>query len=655
MKYFKQLLLLLFLHSYFSHSQSLNEKIIQIKNNLSNPNTTDSLKIKLYSDLCWYYGSLNKDSASYYGNLALSLSQKTNNLKGQAQAYNDLGILQYKTSNFNKAVSYYKKSLVIRNKIRDTLGIASLYNKLGIAYQRIFKMDSALQYNTKALEIYEYKNIIKYSAIVRNNIANVYSGLKLHKKALKEHLIIADIRKKINDDFGLVYSYTNIGNSYLFLKDTIKSINFYNLGISIAKKNNYKKELGTLYNNLGTIHKDLGQYKKAEILLTKALNIRENINSKYGIASVKLNLGELKLRLGKLSEARKKLSNGVKLFKEINANDKILNGYNFLLQYHAHKKHTDSVLIYQKLVNTMQDSILNSRITKEIAEVQEKYNTAKKEKEIALQKEEILENELKIKNRNLYATLLGGALLIVGILSIGYYHRSSFKRKQLEKEIELKDALSKIKTQNRLQEQRLRISRDLHDNIGSQLTFIISSIDNLKYISKDLNDVLKSKLTNISDFTSDTIHQLRDTIWAMNKNEISIDDFSTRLLSFIEKAKEAVPSITFKYKNNIPSHINFTSIEGMNLFRVTQEAINNAVKYSEGDLIELNATQKDNKLQLTIQDNGKGFDINNVTLGSGLSNMEKRMSSINGSVFITSENGKGTTITLQINNTTNDV
>ena len=77
--------------------------------------------------------------------------------------------------------------------------------------------------------------------------------------------------------------------------------------------------------------------------------------------------------------------------------------------------------------------------------------------------------------------------------------------------------MAKIETQNKLQEQRLRISRDLHDNIGAQLTFIISSIDNLKFGFTDISEKLGSKLSNISSFTQQTIYELRDTIWAMNK------------------------------------------------------------------------------------------------------------------------------------------
>ena len=228
----------------------------------------------------------------------------------------------------------------------------------------------------------------------------------------------------------------------------------------------------------------------------------------------------------------------------------------------------------------------------------------------------------------------------------------------MHKEIELKDALSIIKTQNRLQEQRLNISRDLHDNIGSQLTFIISSIDNLKFITKDTNEKLKNKLTSISSFTSDTIFQLRDTIWAMNKSEISIEDLQTRVLSFVEKAKLATAnSIDFKFKSNVNNDAKLTSIIGMNLFRVIQESINNAIKYANASKININAIEKNKEITITIKDNGVGFDITKVDLGNGLKNIEKRISDIKGKVFIDSKLEKGTTIKIQIpfKNTPNDV
>ena len=164
----------------------------------------------------------------------------------------------------------------------------------------------------------------------------------------------------------------------------------------------------------------------------------------------------------------------------------------------------------------------------------------------------------------------------------------------------------------------------------------------------DLNQQLKDKLSGISSFTFDTIHQLRDTIWAMNKNEITIDEFHTRIVSYVEKAKTVKPDINFDIQNNTTSSITFTSVIGMNLFRVTQEAINNSIKHSEASKIMIIFKENENEISLQIEDNGKGFDKETFTSGNGLSNIENRISSIKGEVYIASKPTNGTSIKIQI-------
>ena len=153
--------------------------------------------------------------------------------------------------------------------------------------------------------------------------------------------------------------------------------------------------------------------------------------------------------------------------------------------------------MYFKKFTQANDSVTNVSTNTKIAELEIEYETSKKEIQIA-------EQEIKIKNKNLFATILSSALLILAIVFFSIYKRNQLKRIQLQKEIELKDALSIIKTKNRLQEQRLKISRDLHDNIGSQLTFIISSIDNLKFLTKSTNTKLQEKVINI-DLTQEKL------------------------------------------------------------------------------------------------------------------------------------------------------
>ena len=230
------------------------------------------------------------------------------------------------------------------------------------------------------------------------------------------------------------------------------------------------------------------------------------------------------------------------------------------------------------------------------------------------------------------------------------YNQQNLKNRQLQKEGELKAALVKIETQNKLQEQRLRISRDLHDNIGSQLTFIISSIDNLKYGFKDMGDKLSGKLSSISGFTSQTIYELRDTIWAMNKNNIAFEDLQARISNFIDKAKIASEKTKFNF--DIGSNVNtahlFTSVEGMNIYRIIQEAVNNALKYSEASEITVNISEVESSFIITINDNGKGFDKENTDVGNGLLNMKKRGRDIGANVEINSSMSNGTAVVVKV-------
>jgi len=644
-----KLLLFFILFCFQSYSQ---QKIIDSLTTLTKTNLTDSLKVKVYGDLSYYYGTINMDSAFHYGKKALNLALENENAQGIGQSYNDLGILYYRISEFDKSISYYKKSLKIREELKDTMGLGGLYNKLGIAYQRIFKMDSALFYNTQALKIFEQKNHTQYVALIKNNIANIYFNLKQYQKSLKEHLDVAEIRTQIKDNFGLVYSYTNIGNSYLYLKDTIESINYYKKGIDLAEKHNYQSELATLYNNYGSILWNQNQINEASTYYSKSLKLRQNLNDNYGIASVYLNLGELNLSQNKINEAGKNIREGLQISKRINANEKVLSGYSLMLSYFAHKKNTDSILKYQGLINSTKDSILNSRITKEVAEIEEKFETEKKEKEIALQKEQILKNELQLKNRNLYLILLASGFLIFGIIIFSLFKRSQHKKREFKQHL----ALTEAQTYNKLQDQRLRISRDLHDNIGSQLTFIISSIDNLKFLTKSSDETLKNKLSDINSFTTSAIAQLRDTIWAMNKPEITFENFLSRIMSYIEKAKSAKTDISFNIENNVKSEIKFSSVKGINIFRVIQEAINNAIKYADASKIDLTLNENGNNITINIKDNGKGFNMNEVELGNGLENMEKRITEIKGIFNLHSEIGKGTSVTISCKkNKSNDV
>ncbi|APY10241.1 hypothetical protein BWZ22_02870 [Seonamhaeicola sp. S2-3] len=633
----------------FCSSQD-NTKIIDSLKKIIANKPSDSLKIKAYGDLCWYYRSISSDSAFKYGALALKISKETHSKVGEAQAYNDIGILHYDLANYNEALKFYDASLKIRNTLNDTLGLAALYNKIGLVHQNTFKLDSAIFYATKALKIYESKNNTRYVSYIKSNIANIYRGLKQYKKALDTHLEIAEVNKSTNDNLGLTRSYNNIANAYLHLKDTVQSEVYYLKSIDIAKTNNYTKELATLYNNYGGLLRDMQDYNKSVNYNIKALKLREALKDNYGITSSTLRLAGLYIDLKNFKKAENYLYPGLDLAEKYNLNELKIDAYDKMAIYYTYRKNPDSVMHYRNLFKILNDSIYNTRITKEVAEIQEKYNTAQKEKEIQTQRAKIAEKELKLNRKN---TQIGGLVVLTLVLFVlGYllYNQQKLKNRQLQKENELKQALSKIETHNKLQEQRLRISRDLHDNIGAQLTFIISSIENLQYGFNITNDKLKHKLTDISTFTKETIYELRDTIWAMNKNQITLDDLQARVSNFIDKANASAVSINFNINvaESLSRHLVFSSVKGMNIYRIIQEAVNNAIKHAKASNINVQIENTKHTIIFKIKDDGNGFEINNIEEGNGLTNMKKRAADIEAEITYLSKKEKGTEIILTL-------
>ncbi|TYB75805.1 tetratricopeptide repeat-containing sensor histidine kinase [Bizionia myxarmorum] len=620
-------------------------KIIDSLKQVISQNPPDSLKIKAYSDLCWYYGKVETDSAFAYGNLALKLSKSTDNLAGEAQALNDIGILHYGLADYNQAMKAYNESLKIRSELKDTLGLASLYNKIGLCYQNTFQLDSAIIYNTKALEIYEQKNNLKYASALKGNIANIYRGLKQYDKALKMHLEIAETANEIKDFALLTRSYNNIANAYLHIQDTLNSVKYFKEGISEAKKYDLNAELGALYNNYGSFLSSTGQTQEAIDNMYQSLIIRRAINDNQGIASSSLNLGGLYMRTGQYNKAKSYLKEGLQLAEAYKANELRVNGYYNMSYYYAYMKNSDSVIYFQNKYKIIEDSIFNDRITKEVADVHEKYNANEREKEILMQRADLAEKERDISQKNSFILGLVGLAAVISLLGFLVYNQQKLKNRQLKKEGELKQALTKIETQNRLQEQRLHISRDLHDNIGAQLTFIISSLDNLKY-GFQLPDNLNSKLDTIGQFTTDTIYELRDTIWAMNKNEITYEDLQSRISNFIEKANKSSDAVTFNFQVNPGLETNklFTSIQGMNLYRIIQEALNNALKYANATKINVDFSVIDSVYEMRITDNGAGFNSQDVTYGNGLNNIKKRAHDLDAELEIISSKESGTII-----------
>lgn len=604
-----------------------------------------------------------------------------------------------KTSQYDSAHCYYDKALAKLNTIEDYQLQSIYYGDKGVLnfYQGDFK--EALNNFDSALELareYDKKDdILRYlnnKALAMSYLGQAEESIDVHKEAI-------DLAIELKDSTAMGRSFNNLGLIYEDMNAFEKALEFYEKALLIKRNHGTPQDILNGKYNIAGMHKELADKNKDTVLLNRAEVEFEQLildaeNENYGkvvlfakkaLAQVATSKQEFQkaidLYLSVIVDAESQNDNQVLrvTYLNIGTNYFELENYerakNYLQLAEPHieesENPSDQSKLYKNLSKTnyqlgnykeayeynlkyteSSGSLISDELQEKITDFEVKYETEQKENQILEQRAELAEKDLEVRRKNAYIFGSLGLAIILGLLGYLIYSRQKLKNQQLKKENELQVALAKIETQNRLEEQRLRISRDLHDNIGSQLTFIISSIDNLKFKLQNLDSKIADKLTEISLFTVMTINELRDTIWAMNKEVITVEDLQTRISNFVERAQSSSSDVNFQFvnKNHIKKGFEFSAVEGINIYRIVQEAINNTLKYAIAKTIIIEMQVLDVGFKILIIDDGKGFDLDNYSSGFGISNMQKRADDIDADFEIKSTEKCGTTILLQSKN-----
>jgi signal transduction histidine kinase len=225
-------------------------------------------------------------------------------------------------------------------------------------------------------------------------------------------------------------------------------------------------------------------------------------------------------------------------------------------------------------------------------------------------------------------------LYLIGVILIIGFVAKYFYRKKQEK------LLQKIALQKELETERQRISRDLHDNMGAYTSALIANIQQLKSKTGDSNEV-----QNIQSNAEQILASLRETIWVLKNKEVTIQEFSDSFKNYCFKILKNFEDINFNATENIDNNTMLTAATAIHLNKILQEAVQNIIKHANAT--QLNYTINSNKkIEIIIQDNGKGFNQDTTNKGNGLENMQWRAKEVGIEIKLTSAINEGTTITI---------
>ncbi|MBN3583953.1 sensor histidine kinase [Algoriphagus aestuarii] len=632
------LFLILYTYSNFTFSQSIFEVLDSLKVELKQ-SKSPSDKVTVLSELTWFYVQVSLDTAVIYGQEAIGIAKELNDPVLLSQAYSDIAYAWMEKGELVNARKNYQNALDLRYEIGDSSKFYGTITNLGSVYQRDFQSDSAMANYLKALAFFERSGNERNADFIRNNIGVIYLELKNYRKALEILEQVAEYREQNEDYYNLATTLNNLGSIHKHLGDDEKSEEVYKHALEIYQEIGDAYYTSTTYNNLATLYNSQKRSQLAIEFAEEGLKLAEQAGATYDYALLLSNLAQSYSDLKDFTKSRQYYLESVEGFKAQNAEEDLMTMYLLMSPVYAALNMPDSSGYYTQEYISLLRKLNEQEILELTSDLESKYQSEKKDKEIA-------ENQLTLRTKNIQLFGSLGLAIILAIVGYLLYKQQKLKNRQLQQEVELKAALAQIETQNRLQEQRVLISRDLHDNIGAQLTFIISAIENLNYFDP-IKETLSHRYESIADFAKQTITELRDTIWAMNAGQITWEQLASRISNYLQNAEKA-SSIKFDFQvsETLQAEHKLASADGIQVYRILQEGIQNAVKYADSSTISVKVFQEKEAINLKIEDTGKGFEESKVLPGNGLYNMRKRAEELGGTISIQSETGKGTQIHL---------
>ncbi len=515
-------------------------------------------------------------------------------LEGKAKSNEKLGIVYFYLRDIEKGMQCSVNAVSFYEDQGDYERMANSYADIGFAIKEIDK-EKGLFYFRKAIEIAKNHDVGLTLAKIYNNYGTTLKRGGNLDSAYFYHLASLEVCKDFNDSLGIPYSLNNLVEDLSEMGRFDEAIQYMNESDVYRKLENNDLSWADNLSYRGDIYYGKKDYDSAILYYSQSLQLGKE--TKF------VNLVTYCLeRLSSCYEFKNDASNALKYFKEL-------------------KLHEDSLITVES--------------NKAIASIQEEFEVTKKEKKIA-------EQDLQLAKQKNRFYLITGASILVTFLAILIFLMQRKRRKEAILKLQHTKDLEKAKMEKEFVDEKLRIGRELHDNIGSQLTFMISSVDNLLYLEE--KDDSRNRLNKISDFGRTTMKELRSTIWAMKNDGGSLKD----LILKINELKLAIPnSLDVQVINNVKDEVNFNALQLLNLYRIVQEALQNVVKYSEADVVKIIFDNVKGIFILKVVDNGNGFDAEQAKEGNGLNNMQRRCEE-SGGLFKLVSSEMGTEVICQI-------
>jgi len=629
-----------------AHAQ---DSFLDSLNHLLDTNPSDSVRASVYGDLCWHYKYSDAEKALAFGHEAASLAQKHHYNQLLAYAYNNMGIVFWAKSDYDSAAYYIKRTSRLYRELENERGVTVTLTNLGLIFQNQGKYDSALNYQLNALRMVDKIDDKSLKGSILTNVGNVYFLMKDFDKSKAYYFDALHLKKQLAQEGfhqNIQKTLLNIGNVYSKKENLDSAIYYFNETVPYAQKAEDYKNLSLVYTDLGYAYSKKHQYDKANRYFEKALNIfnQSYYENDYDLSILLWSMAENELRRTHLKSAVSYGEQSLELSKSLENVNRLKDAYELLADIYEADGQLENALHAQKNFAIYKDSLLNIEKNKKIAELETKYETEKKDQALQLLNHDI---ELQ-KAANTRNTIIIIALIVILALLLFVFYlwrlRERTKHEQVLNEQKLRMREAQIKAiVNSEEKERKRFASDLHDSMGQLISALSLNIKSLQ--SQNGNHTTRDEVfENSMQILGDIQQEIRNIAFNLMPHILTKE-------GLIAAVKELIYRINKSH--TIRAQLQVFGLEGqlnevyeISLYRIIQEWISNIIKYGTASSIYIQFTAHDEEIVLTIEDDGEGFDPQNLEIGSGngWKNINIRKNLINAELEIDSQEGRKNTM-----------
>jgi two-component system NarL family sensor kinase len=545
---------------------------------------------------------LKPDSSIKYYSVALENAYKYDLKKQEAYILKEIGMCYEMLGIYNKSAENLYNSIKISEQINDTELLASAMISLGIVYFDMGRSSDAIEYYNKAYSISKINTDTINMIRAINNIGNAYLTLDNEsEKAIPYFEKTVELAIKINYGNAVIAGLTNLVQIYTYKNELIKALNYSKKVMDMCNAGPF------IAYNIANIYRQIGKPDSALYFM------QISMDSSYTHSELKKSI------LKDISD----------IYQEKGDYRK---AYEYYVQY-----------------TTLKDTLHKENEELQIHELKTLYETEKKESKISHLT--IINQKQKIRNRLLLLCLLFAiGLCLLFIITIRNRKKIALqdieiketKIRELEKESQIVAAIAALQGE---ESERSRLARDLHDGLGGLLSGIKFKLNHLKG-NFLLDNSSKTDFENTLELLDSSVKELRRVAHNMMPEaliKLGLKDATSDFCSEISNPTIQVDFRFYGENRRIDQKIEISS------FRIIQELVNNALKHSEASQIVVQIVQEAERLSISVQDNGKGFDLKKLETnkGVGLSSIKSRVAAHNGTIDINIEPGKGTEIQVE--------